>query len=130
MSYTLLKHLHVTAVALSGLGFFVRGMLMLAESRLLSARWVRIVPHVVDTVLLGSAITMAVMSAQYPFAQAWLTAKLCGLLAYIGLGMVALRRGRSRAQRQVCFVLALLAFAYIVSVALSRSPAGFLSYLA
>ncbi|MFA7291227.1 MAG: SirB2 family protein [Rhodocyclaceae bacterium] len=129
MSYLVLKHLHVTAVLLSGTGFFLRGLLMLGDSPLLARRWMKVVPHVVDTVLLGSAITMAVMSAQYPFAQPWLTAKFFGLLAYILLGMVALKRGRTRLVRTAFFIAALAAFAYIVSVALMRDPMGFLGYL-
>ncbi len=126
MNYLLLKHLHVTAVVVSGTGFFLRGLLMLNDSPLLQRRLLRVMPHVVDTILLGSAITMAVLSAQYPFVQPWLTAKFCGLLAYIVLGMVALKRGRTKAQRAAFFVAALLAFAYIVSVALTRNPRGFL----
>lgn len=127
MTYLVLKYIHVGCVALSGTGFFVRGVWMLAESPILKQRWVRVVPHVIDTVLLGSAITMLVISAQSPFAQSWLTAKLIGLVAYILLGMMALKRGRSKKVRAVFFVAALVAFAYIVSVALTRSPLGFFS---
>jgi uncharacterized membrane protein SirB2 len=130
MSYILLKHLHVTAVLVSGTGFFLRGLLMLADSPLLGRRWLKVLPHIVDTVLLGSAIAMAVISAQYPFVLPWLTAKFFGLLAYIVLGMMALKRGRTKTQRATYFVAALVAFAYIVSVALARDPAGFVGWLA
>ena len=122
MSYLILKHLHVTCVVLSGLGFCLRGWWMLRESPLRQHRLTRILPHIVDTLLLGSALTMAWMSGQYPFVQGWLTAKLCGLLAYILLGMMALKRGRTQAIRARYFGLALVAYAYIVSVALTRSP--------
>lgn len=127
MSYLLLKHIHVTAVIFSGTGFFLRGLLMLADSPLLGRRLFKVLPHVIDTVLLGSALTMAVISAQYPFVQPWLTAKFFGLLAYIILGMMALKRGRTKAQRGAWFVAALAAFAYIVMVALTRNPLGFLA---
>jgi uncharacterized membrane protein SirB2 len=130
MSYLLLKHLHVTCVVLSGAGFFLRGLLMLRESPLLARRWLRTVPHLVDTTLLASALAMSVMSAQYPFVQGWLTAKVIGLLAYIVLGMFALRRGRTRRQRLLCFVLALAVFGWIVSTALARSPLGPLALFA
>jgi uncharacterized membrane protein SirB2 len=122
MSYLVLKHLHVTCVVLSGLGFLLRGWWMLRGSPLLKARAARIAPHVVDTLLLSSALAMAWLSGQYPFAQDWLTAKLCGLLVYIGCGTVALKRGRTLAIRTLFLILALLAYAYIVSVALTRSP--------
>ena len=78
-------------------------------------------------ILLGSAIAMAVISAQYPFVQPWLTAKFFGLLAYIVFGMMALKRGRTKGQRAAWLLAALLAFAYIVSVALARDPLGFLA---
>jgi uncharacterized membrane protein SirB2 len=106
MSYLALKHLHITAVLISGTGFFLRGLLMLGESPLLTKRWLKVVPHVVDTVLLGSAIIMAILSAQYPFTQDWLTAKFFGLLAYILLGMMfisALRPATSRMRTCFCW---------------------------
>lgn len=124
MLYLALKNLHVLCVVVSGSGFFLRGLWMLSDSPRLNLRWVRVVPHVVDTLLLGSAIAMAVISAQYPWVQDWLTAKLIGLLVYVLCGMMALRRGRSKTTRGIFFAAALLAFAYIVSVALTRSPLG------
>lgn len=126
MSYLALKHIHVTAVVLSITGFTLRGLLMLAGSPLLQRRPVKVLPHVIDTVLLASAIAMAVLSAQYPFVQPWLTAKFFGLLAYIVLGMMALKRGRTKAQRAAWFAAALAAFGYIVMVALTRDPLGWL----
>jgi uncharacterized membrane protein SirB2 len=124
MNYLLLKHLHLTCVALSGFGFAVRGVWMLCDSPMLTRRWVRIVPHVVDTLLLGSAIALAVSSSQYPFVDSWLTAKVVGLLVYIVCGTLALKRAKSKATRAAFLVAAVLAFAYIVSVALARSPYG------
>ena len=121
MIYLALKHLHVTCVVLSGLGFCLRGWWMLRDSPMLQQRLVRVLPHVVDTLLLGSALSMVFLSGQYPFVQGWLTAKLGGLLAYIVLGAMALKRGRTKAIRARYFVLALLAYGYIVSVALSRN---------
>jgi len=122
VSYVALKHLHVACVMLSGLGFCLRGWWMLRESPLRQHRLTRILPHVVDSLLLGSAVTMAWMSGQYPFVNAWLTAKLVGLVAYVLLGMMALKRGRTMTIRARYFGLAVLAYLYIVSVALTRSP--------
>jgi uncharacterized membrane protein SirB2 len=122
MSYLAVKHLHVTCVVLSGLGFALRGWWMLNDSPLLKARLARVAPHVIDSVLLGSALFMAWQSSQYPFAQGWLTAKFFGLLAYIVCGTMALKRARTRGRRVVFLALALLAYAYIVGVALTRNP--------
>ena len=121
MSYLLLKHLHVTCVVLSGLGFCLRGYWMLVESPRRMQRLARVLPHLVDTLLLGSALTMAWMSGQYPFVMPWLTAKFFGLLAYILLGTMALKRGRTKEIRSRYLLLALLAYGYIVAVAMTRS---------
>lgn len=126
--YVALKHLHVTCVVLSILGFALRGVWMLVGSALLEHRLTRVLPHVVDSLLLLSAIAMAVMIGQYPFVAGWLTAKVLGLLAYIVLGAVALRRGRTLALRAAALAAALTVYAWIVSVALLKSPAGFLVY--
>ena len=122
MSYLALKYLHVTRVVLSGLGFALRGWWMLVDSPRLKTRLARVVPHVIDSVLLGSALVMAWQSSQYPFAQGWLTAKFFGLLAYILCGTMALKRARTKGRRVVFLVLAVLAYAYIVGVALTRNP--------
>lgn len=129
MDYLLLKQVHVACAAISILGFAARGVLMLLDSPLLAARFARIAPHVVDTLLLASAIALAWMSGQYPFSQDWLTAKVLALLAYIALGTLALKRGRSKAVRAACFALALAVVLYIVSVALTRNPLGPFSLL-
>lgn len=129
MEYTLLKAVHVTSAILSVTGFAARGVLMLRDSPLLRARFVRIAPHVVDTVLLGSAIALAWLTAQYPFVLPWLTAKVLALFAYILLGSIALSRGRTKPARAIAFALALCTALYIMSVALLRTPAGPLGLL-
>jgi uncharacterized membrane protein SirB2 len=122
MTYLVLKYLHVACVVLSGLGFSLRGWWMLNDSPQLKTRLARVVPHVIDSVLLGSALLMAWQSSQYPFAQGWLTAKFFGLLAYILCGTMALKRARTKGRRVAFLVLALLAYAYVVGVALTRNP--------
>ena len=116
----LIKTIHIVCVVLSGTGFIVRGIGMIKESEWLDKKWVKIVPHIIDTALLISAIILAVQIEQYPVTHDWLTAKVIGLLVYIGLGMVALRRGKTRQTRIIAGCLALLVFAYIVGVAVSR----------
>ncbi|MCB1719271.1 MAG: SirB2 family protein [Candidatus Competibacteraceae bacterium] len=122
MTYLTLKHIHITAVTLSGALFLLRGLWMLLNSPRLQQRWVRIVPHLIDTVLLASAIAMVLISAQYPFVQSWLTAKVLALLVYIALGMLALKPHRPKAVRVVCWLAALAVFGYIVLVALRHNP--------
>ena len=124
-----LKTIHVTFAALSFTGFFIRGIWMLRDSPLLKQRWVRIAPQVVDTVLLASAIALAVQWRLSPLDQPWLMAKIIALVVYIGVGLVALRLGRTKTVRAAAWVLGMLIFAYIVSVAVTRSALGWLAFV-
>jgi uncharacterized membrane protein SirB2 len=127
--YWFAKHVHVTTVWITLTLFVLRGVWMLADSPWLAKRWVRVVPHINDSVLLISAVVLAVVLHQYPLAQAWITAKVAALIVYIGLGMLALRPGRDRRIRAAAWGAALLVFGYIVSVAFTKSPLGPLLFL-
>lgn len=130
MQYFAAHHAHVAFVVTSIVLFVLRGGLMLADSPALRWPVFRVLPHVVDTMLLASALWL-VSVMQLPFFQTpWLVAKVLGLLAYIGLGSIALRRGRSRQARAAAFVLALFTVSWIVSVAVLHHPAGFLGLVA
>jgi uncharacterized membrane protein SirB2 len=111
--------------ALSGTLFLLRGLCMLRAPLLLQGRVLRVAPHLVDSVLLGSALVMVVWSGQYPFSQPWLGAKVLALLLYIGLGTIALKRGRTQRQRAIAFVAALATFGYIIAVASTRQTVPF-----
>ncbi len=118
-----LKHIHVTCVAVSYSLFFVRGVWMLRESPSLRQRWVRIAPHTVDSVLLASAIALAWRLDLSPLSTPWLAAKIAALLLYIALGTVALKRGRTKRVRLAAWLAAQTVFFYIVSVAVTHNPA-------
>jgi uncharacterized membrane protein SirB2 len=120
--YAALKWVHLACAFASGAGFLARGTLMLFDSPLLQARWVRIAPHVVDSVLLAAAIAMAMLARLSPIAHPWLAAKIAGLLAYIVLGAIALRRGRTKRIRTAALLAALVVFGYIAGTALQRDP--------
>lgn len=122
MDYAAIRHLHIACAGISVSLFAARGAMQLGGIDWRRWRWLRIVPHVNDTLLLTAAVALAVISAQYPLAQPWLTAKVLGLCAYIALGSLALRRSVPVKVRRNAFVGALLAAAYIVGVALTRSP--------
>ena len=127
--YLLVKDIHVGSVILSLAGFVARGGLMLAGSPLLQARFVRVAPHVVDTVLLASAAWLAWVLHQYPFVHGWLTAKVSLLVAYVLLGSYALKRGQTRAVRVVCWLAAVAVYGFIVTIARAHHPLGMLAGL-
>ncbi|MFZ5524588.1 MAG: SirB2 family protein [Pseudomonadota bacterium] len=125
MSFLLLKGLHITCAITSYTLFFLRGIWSFRETPTMRQRWVRIVPHVVDTLLLITAIALAFTIRQYPLADAWLTAKVAGVLLYIGLGFVALKYGKTRTMRIFAWLAAQAVFAYIVLVAVSHNALPF-----
>lgn len=124
MDHLAVRQLHIACAALSIALFALRGGLMLARSRWLDLGVFRVLPHVVDTVLLGSAIWLAWIVRQAPLRDDWLTVKVALLPAYIMLGSVALKRGRTWRIRAGTFVLALVTVAWIVLVARARHPLG------
>lgn len=128
MDYATLKLVHQMAVALSIGGFVARGVAALMDARWVRGRAARTLPHIVDTVLLASALGLAWLLRLNPIATPWLFAKIAGLLLYIGLGMVALRPGLPRATRAAAFLGALLCFGQIVAMALTKSVAGILAW--
>ncbi|HEY6093714.1 MAG TPA: SirB2 family protein [Gallionellaceae bacterium] len=117
-----LKLIHVSCVALSYALFVLRGFWMLTSPARLQQRWVRVLPHSIDTLLLGSAIALALQLQLSPLHAPWLLSKIVALLLYIALGMVAIRHGRTRRMRVYAWLAAQLVFLYIVSVALTRDP--------
>lgn len=118
----LVKTLHITCAILTISGFTLRGFWMLRASPLLNNAWVKVLPHVIDTILLGAGILLAINIHQSPGTHAWLTAKVLGLVAYIVLGTLALKRGETKTVRVTAWIAATLVFFYIVSVAITRSP--------
>lgn len=122
MLYTALKHLHVLTVGITLALFLWRGLLMLNDSEGRQAGWLRVVPHLNDTLLLTTAIAMILVGGLSLTDNPWLLAKIVGLLAYIGLGTVALKRGRTRSIRLKAFIAALGFFAYLLAVAISKQP--------
>jgi uncharacterized membrane protein SirB2 len=120
MEYALLHLLHIGTVYTTFVLFLLRGFWMLVDSPRLHERWVRIVPHLNDTLLLAAAIGMLVVANLNPLRHPWIVAKILGLLAYIYLGAIALKRGRTKPQRVKAFIAALVVFAYIVAVAVTK----------
>jgi uncharacterized membrane protein SirB2 len=117
-----MRDLHQSLALLTVSGFILRGYWMLRSSPLLRHPVARTAPHIIDTLFLATGIAL-VVQLQLPVLQSpWLLAKFAGLLAYIVLGTIALRRGRNKQIRIAAFAGALLAFAYVVNTAISKSP--------
>ena len=127
VDYATVKQFHVTAAATSIALFLLRGSWMLWSPERLQRAWVRVVPHVIDTLLLASALWLAWQLG--PGASNWLAAKFAALLVYIAAGTIVLRRGRTRAVRGGALLFAVATFGYIVSVAVTKSPWGLLAPL-
>ena len=122
MSYALLKMIHVSSVILSYSLFLLRGVWLIQDSTNLRQRCIKILPHIIDTVLLTSAVFLAITIQQNPLQDSWLTAKVAGLLLYIALGMVAMHFGKTRRTKIIAWVAAQCVFIYIVLVAITKSP--------
>lgn len=124
--YSIILTSHISLVLLSGAFFLLRGFWMLQSSSLLQAKPVRILPHIIDTFLLVSGFVLAYLIGMYPGTDAWLTTKLVLLVVYIVLGVFALKRGKTKTVRVTALILAVIVYAHIITVALTKNPLGFL----
>lgn len=116
----MLKLFHIALAYLTVIGFTVRGIWALTDSPRRNERWVRIAPHIVDTLLLVLGVIMMINLSLSP-TSGWLAAKLVGLLAYIGFGVLTMR-AKSRPLQLFGFIAALMSVGYIFAVAFTRSP--------
>jgi uncharacterized membrane protein SirB2 len=122
--YLAIKTIHISCAIISISSFCLRAILTFKQSAYLQTRWLQILPHINDSILLICAIYLATSINQSPLEHSWLTAKVIALLIYIGLGMIVIRFAKNDRQRIIAFVLALLCFAYIAGVALSHNPSA------
>ncbi|MCH8135354.1 MAG: SirB2 family protein [Proteobacteria bacterium] len=126
--YSTLKFIHVCVALLTISGFLLRGYWMMTASTKLQQRWVRVLPHVLDTVFLLAGIGLIMTLHLQVMHSGWLLMKIAALIVYIVLGTIALKRGATRKIRVSAFILAILTFAYITGVALSKSMLSWLSF--
>jgi uncharacterized membrane protein SirB2 len=127
--YPQIKAVHIAAVAASGLLFLLRGAAVQLGASWAMAAPLRYLSYSIDTVLLTAALMLATILHQFPFAQGWLTAKVLLLVCYVVLGSFALKRGRTRAVRALCWVAALLVYIFIISIARAHHPLGIIAAL-
>ncbi|HAO87659.1 MAG TPA: hypothetical protein DCR45_10850 [Gammaproteobacteria bacterium] len=118
--YLILKHAHITFAVISFLGFSLRGYWMVMESALLQTKAAKILPHLNDTLLLGTAIALVVMTRQYPIVVGWVTLKILMLILYIVFGTFALKRGRNKALRIKLLMASVVVVPGIFLVAMTK----------
>lgn len=119
--YMAYKHIHLLLVVLSVSFLIIRFAMSLKPAAILQHRFFKIAPHVIDTLLLLSAVMLMLTIHQYPFVHTWLTEKFLAVLAYIALGVMAFR-GRTAVIRWICFLGALGWLGLVIRVAITKQP--------
>ncbi len=115
-----MKHLHMTIAAISILLFTFRFALTLVNSEKLTLKWLRIAPHIIDTLLLGLGIVLSIKLAINPAEQLWLAEKLFAVVAYIFTGYYTLKLARNRTMQIIGFLGAMGWVMLIVRIAMSK----------
>ena len=124
-----IKFIHICCVVFSFSGFLLRGLWMLNDSPALNKKWVKVVPHIIDTTLLLSALGLVYILGLSVFENDWLLAKIIALVVYVFLGTIALKRGKTKKIKIAALLLAVTTFLYIVSVAIMKSIYGYMIVL-
>jgi len=120
-SYLFIKYIHITAAIFSISGFLLRAYWRFLSTHKLNNKFVKFIPHINDTILIISAITLTTYIKQYPLTDQWLTAKLTLLITYIITGYIALKTKFTKTQSLIALVIALVSFTAIVLIAVKHS---------
>ena len=118
--YLIIKHLHMTVALISIVGFIIRGPLAINQHPIMNKKWLKIAPHVNDTILLAAAIYLAATLHIHPFNSPFILAKVIALIVYIVLGAMVIKRRGSKAMQWTNYLLAILCFGYILGIAFSK----------
>mgnify|MGYP006265556837 CR=1 FL=1 len=118
-----MKHLHLLFVALALISFLGRVALTRFRPELMQRKWINIAPHIISSLLLLTGITLTMQGGWLAGDYGWIEAKIFGLLGFIALGIVTLKRTDEK--RWVAFGGAMLCFTYIVKVAITKSATFF-----
>ena len=124
--YPQIREVHILAASTSGGLFALRGACAIAGMRWPRAAPVRYASYAIDTTLLTAALMLVTILPSAMFANGWLATKLALVVAYVTLGVLAMKRGRTRGIRAGCYVAALLVFAAVVGIARMHHPLGWL----
>lgn len=128
MPYVAIKHAHMMFAIISITLFMLRAWLAVPSPARIKSKLLKILPHIIDTLLLAMGVWLAVLSKQIPFDNSpWLTAKVIGLVLYIVVGTIAIKRGKTRNQRLIATLASIAIFAYIYGAAVSKSPLSWLA---
>jgi len=127
MNFLLLKYIHILAVAASFALFFIRGVWLLQSYPPAPERWVRILPHVVDGLLVASALGMLAMAPATADYKGWMPVKLALIGLYVFLVVFVIRLAKAKWQRFAAWLLALMVFLFVTSIAVLRNPMGIIS---
>lgn len=120
----MLKHTHLLFVAIVVIVFIARVLIAQFKPELLAAKWMKIAPHVLATVLLLTGVGLVFEGNWLAGDYGWIVAKLIAMFAFIGLGMVAIRAQGDN--RWYAFAGALIMVVYIVKVAITKQAFFFL----
>jgi len=118
--YMIVKHSHLTLMLLSVSFLIIRVLASTQNAQWLQQKWAKIAPHIIDTLLLISAIILMTLISQYPIVDHWVSAKVVALIAYIGLGTLAFKGNKSALTKIFFLLLALTVIGYMIAVAVTK----------
>jgi len=119
-----LKSIHLFFVVLSFVSFSGRMGLSQFKSEWLQQTWLKIAPHIIDTGLLLSGVTLVFYGQWLDKEYGWIISKLTLLIVYIILGVIAMRS--QGAKRWLVFLGAIACYIGIFVIAITKH--GFIDF--
>ncbi len=120
--YLAIKQLHILTAMISITLFLLRFWMLIRQSGWLRKKWIRVAPHINDTLLLTFAVLLCFATRQAPLVTPWLSEKVIVVILYILAAMFTLKWAKTRSGRIIWFIIALSLFAYTANIAVHKTP--------
>jgi len=115
----MIKSIHLIFILASFVSFSGRMALSVLKPEWLQNKILKIAPHVIDTVLLLSGITLVIQGNWLDGEYGWIVSKFILLLGYIAFGVMAMRfKG---IKRWVAFTAAIAFYVSIFIIAITKN---------
>jgi uncharacterized membrane protein SirB2 len=119
------KHIHMTLALISIALFSLRFIWLLLGSEQLQKKWVKITPHIVDTLLLVLGFVLAIKLSMSPMEHLWLAEKLLAVVAYIFTGYYTLKLARNKPMQIIGYIGAMGWVVLIIRLAMTKQTVFF-----
>lgn len=120
--YMMFKHLHYLVVSLSAIVLTIQFVAHYFDLAIKDKKWLKIVPHILYTLILLTALGLLGTLKLNPFEHTWVMHKILGFVCYVALGALAYKYARNNGMRMLGYIGAIAWLLITVNIAITKTP--------